>query len=80
MLDEYVWQSKHRPDAVYHAHLLVSKTAALFPSHAPGQPLPVLALWSRWWRMMRAKDELKAYSCGVWRQRRHEQGLTEEQV
>jgi len=31
MLDEYLWQSKHRPSAVYHAHMLVSKTAALFP-------------------------------------------------
>ena len=31
MLAEYIWQSKHWPSAVYHAHMLVSKTAALFP-------------------------------------------------
>ena len=31
MLAEYIWQSKHRPSAVYHARILVSKTAALFP-------------------------------------------------
>jgi len=34
MLAEYIWQSKHRPSAVYHAYMLVSKTAALFPYHA----------------------------------------------
>ena len=33
MLDEYIWQSKHRPSRVYHAHMLVSKTTALFPYH-----------------------------------------------
>src|SRR5260370_15314860 len=39
MLDEDRWQSKHQPSAVYHAHMLASKIAPLFPFHAPSGPL-----------------------------------------
>jgi hypothetical protein len=28
MLAHYLWQSKHWPSTVYHAHLLASKTAS----------------------------------------------------